>query len=202
MPYPLPEKGYSAVALKRYFCSMNFRDITYLQNGSRRQQEAYDLLAGNRLLQQLSAYDPILAGTIPLTINIENSDLDIICYFRDQPEFIQTVTALFKRETGFVIRVQEQPEGTAVIANFCLGSFDIEIFGQNIPVQQQYAYRHMLTEHALLCRFGEALRQQVITLKRRGYKTEPAFALALGLEGDPYTILLDPGIAGLASNAG
>ncbi len=33
---------------------------------------------------------------------------------------------------------------------------------------------------------SKAFRQEIIALKKQGYKTEPAFAMALGLKGDPY----------------
>nr|WP_249665381.1 DUF4269 domain-containing protein [Mucilaginibacter sp. Bleaf8] len=59
-----------------------------------------------------------------------------------------------------------------------------------MPSQQQSAYRHLLIEHYLLQLHGESLRKQVISLKNQGYKTEPAFAMALNLEGDPYLALL------------
>nr|WP_255539722.1 DUF4269 domain-containing protein [Parapedobacter sp. ISTM3] len=78
----------------------------------------------------------------------------------------------------------------AIVANFFLDGFEIEIFGQRIPTRQQFAYRHLIVEHNLLNKHGEKFRQQIIELKRQGRKTEPAFALALGLTGDPYTELL------------
>ena len=47
-----------------------------------------------------------------------------------------------------------------------------------------------MVEYNLLNKHGEKFRQQIIELKRQGYKTEPAFALVLGLTGDPYIELL------------
>jgi hypothetical protein len=38
----------------------------------------------------------------------------------------------------------------------------------------------------------ETLGQQVIKLKKQEFKTEPAFATALGIEGDPYWELRKP----------
>lgn len=77
-----------------------------------------------------------------------------------------------------------------VIANFFLDGFEIEIFGQNIPTRLQFAYRHLIVEYNLLNKHGEKLRQKIVELKKQGWKTEPAFALALGLTGDPYAELL------------
>lgn len=49
--------------------------------------------------------------------------------------------------------------------------------------------RHFLIEVRLLDLF-EDLKSRVIELKRSGLKTEPAFAKALGLAGDPYVAIL------------
>ena len=48
----------------------------------------------------------------------------------------------------------------------------------------------MIIEYDLLNKYGETFRQQIIQLKRKGYKTEPAFCKALGIEGNPYLELL------------
>ncbi len=53
------------------------------------------------------------------------------------------------------------------------------------------AYRHMIIEYRILLEKGEAFRQSIVELKRQGMQTEPAFALLLGLKGDPYTELLN-----------
>ncbi|MGV2488720.1 UNVERIFIED_CONTAM: DUF4269 domain-containing protein, partial [Bacillus mycoides] len=60
---------------------MNFDNIEYLQHGNNRQRQAYSILTNNQILSKLKQFDPILVGTIPINIDIENSDLDIICCF-------------------------------------------------------------------------------------------------------------------------
>ncbi len=108
----------------------------------------------------------------------------------DQKDFVRTVEDAFQAEKDFSIRHLNDRELPAIVANFFIDDFEIEIFGQAVPSIQQAAYKHMLIEDYLLKKYGEAFRQQIITLKKQGYKTEPAFALLLGLEGNPYTELL------------
>lgn len=169
---------------------MNFDDIEYLRYGNTVQQLAYAALNNNQVLSKLKRFDPILVGTIPININIENSDLDIICCFKDKQDFINTLTNNFKAESNFAFMEQYDFDAPAIVANFVANDFEIEIFGQNIPTKKQPAYRHLVAEYNLLIKHGEKFRQQIIELKRKGYKTEPAFALLLGLTGDPYTELL------------
>jgi hypothetical protein len=169
---------------------MNFSNIDYLQHGNDRQRQVYSILANNKVLSKLKQFDPIIVGTIPIKIDIENSDLDIICSFADKQEFQKSITDNFSNERNFTIREQSNLDTFAIVANFFLEGFEIEIFGQTIPTKQQFAYRHLIVEHNLLNKYGEAFRQQIIELKRQGYKTEPAFAIALNLTGNPYTELL------------
>jgi hypothetical protein len=167
---------------------INFLDISYLRLGNERQQKAYQVVTDNRVLVKLTPYHPILVGTIPINIDIENSDLDIICEVSDKNEFIDKLNTLFGSEKNFTIH--ERPKFDAIKANLIIDGFEIEIFGQNIPTTQQNAYRHMLIEHKLLLAKGEKFRQDIIDLKNQGYKTEPAFAKLLGFEGNPYEELL------------
>lgn len=169
---------------------MNFDNIEYLLHGNDRQRQVYSILTNNQILSKIKQFDPILVGTIPIGIDTENSDLDIICCFADKNEFLQTITDNFRNEKNFTIREQPNFDTIAIITNFFLDGFEIEIFGQNIPTKQQFAYRHMLIEYKLLNQYGENFRQKIFELKKQGYKTEPAFAIALGLSGNPYTELL------------
>ncbi|MVM36621.1 DUF4269 domain-containing protein [Spirosoma sp. HMF3257] len=169
---------------------MNFSTIDYLKEGTPRQREAYWVLTEHNVLVRLEPFTPMLVGTIPINIDIDTSDLDIICYWTDRQAFIAVVLDCFGKEKAFTIRESSATGRDVVVANFWLDGFEIELFGQNIPTHQQMAYRHMLIEHKLLIERGETFRQQVIALKRAGLKTEPAFGKLLCLEGNPYVALL------------
>ncbi len=168
----------------------DFNSTDYLQQGTPRQQLAYRELRQHRLFDILKPFNPVLTGTIPINIDIDTSDLDVICCFTDVELFKTTVTEAFGALPGFELRTVQFRGITTIVANFRFDHFPVEVFGQPIPVQKQYAYRHMLIEHTLLTQRDETFRLQIIDLKRKGYKTEPAFAHILGLTGDPYEALL------------
>lgn len=168
---------------------MQFDDISYLVNGNDLQKAAYSVLQQHRILEKLHPFDPVLVGTIPINIDIETSDLDIICHFENKELYRNTIINLFQTQKHFSIKEIDGEEET-IVAGFFADGFMIEIFGQPIRSRQQLGYRHMLIEYALLNKYGETFRKQIIDLKRQGYKTEPAFAKLLGLDGDPYMALL------------
>jgi hypothetical protein len=167
---------------------MNFDTIAYLQHGNPKQQEVYKTLISSGVMDALSLYDPLLVGTIPINIDIEDSDLDIICNYEDSSEFSGNLITLFHDLDDF--EVIEDIENDAIIARFTIDGFKFEIFAQDVPVKEQLAYKHMLIEHEILAKHGEAFRQEVLNLKRQGLKTEPAFGVLLGLDKDPYEELL------------
>lgn len=170
---------------------IDFTTPEYLKTGHTKQIRAYEVLTQNKILSQLAEFDPILVGTIPINIAIENSDLDIICYWKDKTHFIEKLITVFGNEPEFTIRETMINNHESIIANFKKAAFEIEIFGQNIPVQNQNGYRHMIVEYKILQLKGEKFRLEIIKLKQEGYKTEPAFGLLLGLKDDPYLELLE-----------
>jgi hypothetical protein len=167
---------------------MDFENISYLNSGNPKQRLAYEVLTKHCIFEKLREFEPLLTGTIPIAIDIEGSDLDVICCFSDAGYFMNLIRNEFGSQERFTIRQIDSI--SAVVASFVLDNFKIELFGQALPVKQQFAYRHMLIEQRLLERYGEIFRKKVIELKEKGYKTEPAFALLLGLEGNPYEELL------------
>lgn len=168
----------------------DFSNIEYLKSGNQKQQQAYKILTQNRILSKLAEFDPILVGTIPINIDIENSDLDIICHWKNKIDFTEKLNSVFSKENEFTIREAIINEKKSIIANFKINDFEIEVFGQNTPTKNQNGYKHMIIEHEILQSKGENFRLEIIKLKQKGYKTEPAFAFLLDLKGDPYVELL------------
>ena len=167
-----------------------FGTITYLETGTTRQQHAYSILFDSKMMEILTDYSPILVGTIPINIDITGSDLDLLCCWNNKSRFVLLLQQSFSKYKSFRLTETIINNQETVIANFEIDDFEIEIFGQSIPVKQQAGYSHMIIEQYILEQKGEAFRQEVITLKKEGYKTEPAFAKLLDLQGDPYIELL------------
>ena len=169
----------------------DFSNIDYLRSGSAVQQQGWNVLTGSRLLERLRPFHPVLAGTLPLDLFIESkSDLDILCEAPDLgafEDFIETQAFEFK---GLSVRRKYLQGVASVIVNFRLENFPVEIVAQPLPVNQHVAFRHLWIEYFLLQHRGEAFKNQVLALKQKGMKTEPAFATVLQLPGDPYEALL------------
>jgi hypothetical protein len=169
----------------------DFSTIEYLKFGNQKQILAYDILTRNTILLNIAEFEPILVGTIPINIDIENSDLDIICYWKNKTDFKAKIQSVFGKEKEFTIRETQINNKETVVANFKIDPFEIEIFGQNIPTKNQNGYKHMIIEYQILASKDENFRLEIIKLKQKGYKTEPAFGLLLGLKNDPYLELLN-----------
>jgi hypothetical protein len=166
----------------------DWKDLTYLRQGSAQQRRAYDLLQRHEMLPRLCAYAPVLVGTFPLDLTVPGSDLDIICEAPDLATFRHTLAA-FAAYPRYAVRLANTTE-PALVASLEVEGLAVEVFGQGLPTARQHGYRHLVVEARLLALGGATLRQRVLTLKASGVKTEPAFAQVLGLAGDPYQALL------------
>jgi len=178
--------------------AIDFFTIDYLKQGSPIQQSGYAALIKSNVLDLLKKYNPVLAGTLPLDIFIQGSDLDILCFAPDLSMFEKDLQH-FSAEKDFRVSKKQVNDALSLVCNFKFHGFEFEIFGQPIPTLDQHAYRHLLIEHAILEREGNVFRDAIIDLKESGVKTEPAFAKLLSLPGDPYDALLK---YPLASGAG
>ena len=169
----------------------NFKNIEYLKSGTLLQKLAYTELINLKIFDELSMYNPILTGTIPIDIGLPESDLDIICECDDHANFSSDLTRIFGSRDKFQINSRIYGGIKSTIARFKGAKFEVEIFGQSIPTEKQNAWRHMLIEYRILKEKGEKFKSEIFDLKKSGLKTEPAFAKLLELEGNPYEELLN-----------
>ncbi|MTI70570.1 MAG: DUF4269 domain-containing protein [Firmicutes bacterium] len=167
-----------------------WENVSCLINGNDKQKRAYNTLKKIKVFDILRKFNPILVGTIPINIDIENSDLDIICEVHDFGEFRVILSNHFKEMKDFKINFDEKEGNKNLVANFVYDEFIIEIFGQPLPTEKQNGYRHMIIEERLLKLGGEGFRREIMKLKKEGIKTEPAFTRCLNIEGNPYIKLL------------
>lgn len=163
----------------------DWRNIAYLAKGNPKQRICYMILHKYKILERLEGYDPIIIGTIPIEIDIEGSDVDIACQPDNLLFFSLFVRKQFSHYSYFIERIMED----SYVAAFTLENIDFEIYGERTPVEKQNGYRHMIVEKRILDIAGKNFRNEIIKLKKKGYKTEPAFGKLLNME-NPYTELL------------
>ncbi|MCT2405984.1 DUF4269 domain-containing protein [Chryseobacterium antibioticum] len=177
----------------KFFQMIDFTNLNYLKSGNKKQKRAYEVLEKYKVFEKLKAYSPVLAGTIPIEIDIENSDLDIICEIdlQFEEEFLDDIRSSRLIPTDAEVKVENMMINgeKSMVVNFMLEEFQVEIFGQDKPSLEQNAYRHMLAEYRILQEQGEEFKHKIIELKKQGIKTEPAFGLLMELE-NPYEDLL------------
>jgi len=142
------------------------------------------------LLAILWEFDPFIIGTPPLGIELETSDIDIACSANELARFKKVTSTKFSKFDCFQCRNSTWQNQNSVIVQFHKYDWDIELFCQTIPTNQQWGVRHFNIEQRLL-NIEPKLRGVVVRLKQQGLKTEPAFARALGLPGDPYSSILE-----------
>lgn len=164
---------------------MNFRDVEYLKAGTDKQKLCYRILKEINVLNVLRDYNPIVVGTIPIQIDIEESDIDIVCCAENLSEIRDVVRLHYSTYNMFSDRI-----GDVYVANFEYSGLPIEIYAESIPTLEQNGYRHMVIEDRMMKLAGDGFRQKVIRLKEQGYKTEPAFGELLRLD-NPYLDLLE-----------
>lgn len=160
-----------------------------MKTGNIQQQGAYSAIQELNILNDFHIYKPVLCGTIPIGIDVHGSDLDIIMEVRELDAFANELQTLYADKENFSLKRKTIRGKEVVRANFIFHNFEFELFGQDQPVQKQFAYLHMLIEDELMKR-NPGLKEKVIYLKKQGYKTEPAFCKLLNIGGDPYEGLI------------
>ncbi|WP_284315220.1 DUF4269 domain-containing protein [Labrys miyagiensis] len=142
-----------------------------------------------RLLETLADFDPHIAGTPPLGLDVPESDIDILCQMPDPLLFAAQIWARLSACDTFSMHQWTGGRRT-IVASFRSHDWLFGIFGDRRAVAEQEGWRHFVVEQRLLRLGGQMLKESIMRLRYSGMKTEPAFAAALGLEGDPYEQML------------
>ncbi len=168
----------------------DFEDYEYLRTGNKVQRKSYEILSELDIKTALKHYSPVLVGTIPIGINIESSDLDILCEVNNFEEFDNIILEKYGHFSEFTFRKKTHQNRISYIYNFIFNDVEIEIFAQNKAVKIQNGYKHMVIENVINKVFGDVFVDEIIHLKRLGLKTEFAYAELLDLYGNPFEAIL------------
>lgn len=164
-----------------------FDNINYLSDGNDRQKRLFNQLVELEIMLHLAKYDPLLIGTIPIGIDIESSDVDIVICSDNFDNLATVLSELYG--TMELFELYRRDNGS-LVCRFVFMDFAYEIFASSVPSRESNGWRHMIIENQILRSRDQEFRDKIISLKRQGIKTEPAFAMLLGLDGDPYDAIL------------
>lgn len=153
-------------------------------------KRVWSALQKSKILHALKDYCPLVAGTFPLGIETASSDLDILICANNLQELRGGIEDSCGTYDNFKIESTTIDGLPTLIANFVCDEVPFEIFAQDRPAVEQKAYQHFLAEEKILKFGGSPLRSTIQALRTKGMKTEPAFAQALGLQGDAFEELL------------
>ena len=111
----------------------------YLNKGSELQKMAFEELVKSEILSTLNDYKPVVAGTFPLNIATETSDLDILCQVHDFESFSSYISSKCDFFDKFSIRSKFFQGKEALIVNYEGYNLPVEIFCQNLNPYRQLA---------------------------------------------------------------
>ncbi|WP_297433294.1 DUF4269 domain-containing protein [uncultured Cetobacterium sp.] len=169
-----------------------FKDVEYLKVGNLKQKQSYKILKNIKIFKILEEFNPILVGTIPIGVDVDKSDLDIVCEInlKNKDSLKNISTKNFSQFKNFKIIDTFSTTGVVVI-NFFVDNIEIEIYASKVSSFETNGYRHMIIEERILSCCSLKFKEKIVALKKSGIKTEPAFAKLLKLNGNPYEELLN-----------
>jgi len=151
-------------------------------------QNVWRALEESEILKSLKPWHPFLTGTYPLGLEVEGSDLDILITLKNRKELKKKLAPLMAQ----VENVEWSEDTDALFSlSFNFKGVNFDIYGEPTLSYHQKSARHFRIEEKILEPGNLELLDKIKALRKTGLKTEPAFAQALGLTGDPYQSLLE-----------
>lgn len=173
------------------FHQLSLESVVTLEGNSR----VFSAITESRILESCRDFSPLIVGTFPLGLQGPESDVDVLLSSPDLDALLERLVSLFFSCAEFESEKSWGSNGNDgkdfVITRFKWNGVPFEVYGEKTPTHRQRAYLHFQVEERLLKLGGRPLRERVRALRESGMKTEPAFASALGLKGDPYFRLLE-----------
>ncbi len=161
-----------------------------MRAGDERQRAAAAAVDGLGVLETLDDLDPRLCGTLPIGVHRPLSDVDVALYAPEIGVVHDRLAGLYSERARFSIFSPGLADRPYLVCSFLFSGVPFELYAAPVPTARQAAVLHLQVEDRLLSLLGDPLRRAVVALRAAGEKTEPAFARALGLVGDPYFALL------------
>ena len=134
----------------------------------------------------------MLCGKIPLGIDYEQSDLDIVLDTDHLDSLALKLKTTYGQYSEFSQKKTKIRGREVLMTIFFFEDFEFELFAQAQNTKEQYGYLHMIIEYYLLQENPE-WKKCIRQMKQNGLKTESAFCLLLDLKGDPYDELIKYG---------
>lgn len=89
-----------------------------MKTGNIQQQKAYSAIIELDILNDLHIYNPVLCGTLPIGIDVKDSDLDIIMEVRELDTFVNELHTLYADKENFTLKRKTIRGKEVVKANF------------------------------------------------------------------------------------
>lgn len=153
------------------------------------QTKIYKTLMNSEILTWLQSFTPQVVGTFPLGLQVKSSDVDIVCSVPHLSEFKSSAERNWGHHKRFQITEPTVNGKPAVFFKLEIEDMTVEVLAQNQPATQQVAFLHFQIEERIMRHASARIIQKIRDL-RASQKTEPAFAQALLIDGDPFAELL------------
>lgn len=169
------------------FHHQSLQTVVTLEN----QSSLFSAIKSSNILKDLKPFNPIVVGTFPLGLHMEHSDVDVALSHTNLQEVQETCLKCYSHLPGFQMHTACILERDRLVVRFQWEGIAFELFAQTQPTFSQNGYRHMIIEERLLKVGGSEFFERVLSLRKQGLKTEPAFAEAMDLKDpDAYAGLL------------
>lgn len=143
------------------------------------------------IFSEFKGFSPLISGTFPLDIQIENSDIDILMQTGDLPDLQNLLQVKYGHYKHYHSTIVKNPNGKALVVDFEYAGFVFEIYAEDKPTVIQNSNLHFILEERILKLANAEFRNKILELKKSGIKTEPAFAQILKIPGDSYAGMIE-----------